>query len=244
MGSMGQTGTGPGPIAPDGSPVLFFALFQAADEPAVIHRAIPAGASILELGCGAGRVTQALASLGHPVLAVDESPEMLEHVRAESVCARIEDLRLGRRFDAVLLGSFLLNSAGQSLRRRFLDTCRIHVRPGGAVLIRRTVPGQLSGVGRTEGGGAVMTVADVRRVRDDLVVGKVEYRIDGQVWTQTITNHELDDAQLASCLRKADLEIDAFLTEDRTWVRARPRAGSPLRTPVSGTGRTRQGDDR
>jgi SAM-dependent methyltransferase len=221
---MGQSGTGPGPIAPDGSPVGFFALFQARDEPAIVHRAIPAGASVLELGCGAGRVTHELVSLGHPVLAVDESPEMLEHVRAEVVCARIEDLRLERRFDAVLLGSFLLNSADESLRRRFLDTCRLHVRPAGAVLIRRTVPGRMSRIGRTETGGAVVTVAEVRRVSDNLVVATIEYQMDGQVWTQTITNHELDDAQLVSCLHEADLEVDAFLTEDRTWVRARPRS--------------------
>ena len=92
-------GTGPGVITPDGCAVDFYARMTAMGEPEIVHDAIPAGASILELGCGAGRVTHPLVALGHPVTAVDESPEMLAHVRgAETVRARIEDLALGRRF--------------------------------------------------------------------------------------------------------------------------------------------------
>jgi len=63
------------------------------------------------VGCGTGRITHPLVALGHPVVAVDESPEMLAHVRdAEKVCARIEHLALGRRFDVVLLASHLINT--------------------------------------------------------------------------------------------------------------------------------------
>ena len=93
-------------ITPDGCAVDFYARMTAMGEPAIVHDAIGPGASILELGCGTGRITHPLTGLGHPVVAVDESPEMLAHVRgAETVCARIEDLDLGRRFDAVLLAS-------------------------------------------------------------------------------------------------------------------------------------------
>ena len=80
-------------------------------EPGTVHAAVPAGAEILELGAGAGRVTQPLLELGHPVVAVDESAEMLARIRgAETVLARIQELRLGRRFDVVLLASFLVNT--------------------------------------------------------------------------------------------------------------------------------------
>ncbi|MEQ0559408.1 class I SAM-dependent methyltransferase [Amycolatopsis sp. NEAU-NG30] len=65
----------------------------------IVHAAIPRGASILELGSGAGRVTHPLLALGHEVVAVDDSPSMLAHVRAETVCARIGDLDLGWTFD-------------------------------------------------------------------------------------------------------------------------------------------------
>jgi ubiquinone/menaquinone biosynthesis C-methylase UbiE len=50
-------------------------------EPEIVHGAIPPGASILELGAGAGRMTRPLVTLGHPVVAVDESGEMLARIR-------------------------------------------------------------------------------------------------------------------------------------------------------------------
>src|SRR5712691_871386 len=108
MGSMTDPshspGTGPGVITPDGCAVDFYARMTAMGEPEIVHDAAGPGASILELGCGAGQITHPLAALGHPVVAVDESPEVRAHVRgAETVCARIEDLALGRRFDVVLL---------------------------------------------------------------------------------------------------------------------------------------------
>lgn len=208
MGTMGQSGTGPGPIAPDGSPVEYFARLRTRGEPEIVHGAVPAHATILELGAGAGRVTNALVALGHPVVAVDESAEMLAHVDAETVCGSIEDLALDRRFDVVLLGSFLVNSADRELRGRFLATCRAHVRADGCVLIQRNVPGRLP---------------PAAQVADDGFVATLEYRIGAQTWTHTITNHDLDDAALVSCLREASLEVDSFLTEDRTWIRAVPR---------------------
>jgi SAM-dependent methyltransferase len=90
-------GTGPGAITPDGCAVDFYARMTAMGEPEIVHEAAGPGASILELGCGTGRITHPLAELGHEVVAVDESPEMLAHVHgAQTVCARIEDLALGR----------------------------------------------------------------------------------------------------------------------------------------------------
>ena len=114
-------GSGPGAITPDGCAVDLYALLPPMGEPELVHAAIPAGASILELGAGAGRMTARLVELGHPVVAVDESAEMLAHVRgAETVRARIQDLELGRRFDAVLLASFLVNTPDRALRGAFL----------------------------------------------------------------------------------------------------------------------------
>jgi SAM-dependent methyltransferase len=129
-------GTGPGAITPDGCAVDFYAQLPAWGEPAIVHDAAGARASILELGCGTGRITRPLAALGHEVVAVDESPEMLAHVRdGQTVCARIEDLRLGRRFDAVLLASHLIN-ADDDTRIAFLDACRRHVADDGCVIIQ------------------------------------------------------------------------------------------------------------
>ena len=72
-----NVGTGPGEITPDGCAVDFYALLPPMGEPSIVHSAVPEGASILELGCGTGRILRPLADLGHPVLGVDESPAML-----------------------------------------------------------------------------------------------------------------------------------------------------------------------
>jgi hypothetical protein len=46
--------------APDGSPVGLYATLAPLGEPRLIHEAVPAGSRILELGCGAGRITHEL----------------------------------------------------------------------------------------------------------------------------------------------------------------------------------------
>ncbi len=77
----------------------------------MIAAAVPAGARILELGCGVGRMTHALLERGFEVTAVDESAEMLERVRgARTICGPIERLDLGETFDVVLLASFLVHA--------------------------------------------------------------------------------------------------------------------------------------
>ncbi|MGH2736710.1 MAG: class I SAM-dependent methyltransferase [Actinomycetota bacterium] len=82
-----------GAIAPDGSPVEVYRHLPAGDEPEIIHTAIQERGEILELGCGTGRITHRLVELRHAVTAVDQSAEMLRHVRgAETVLADIEGL--------------------------------------------------------------------------------------------------------------------------------------------------------
>jgi spermidine synthase len=126
-------------ITPDGCAVDLYRVLPAMGEPEIVHGAIPAGAGILELGAGAGRVP---ACAEHPVVAVDESAEMLAWVRgAGTVLAKIQNLRLHRRVDVVLLASFLVNVPDRALRQRFLTTCRDHVREGGCVVVQRHSPG-------------------------------------------------------------------------------------------------------
>jgi SAM-dependent methyltransferase len=112
--------------APDGSPIDVYLRLPDRGESDIVMRAVPPPAALLELGCGVGRVTRQLVRAGYAVTAVDESPEMLAHVRdAEAVCARIEELDLGRRFDGVLLMSNLLTVEPEQ-RRAFLATCARH----------------------------------------------------------------------------------------------------------------------
>jgi SAM-dependent methyltransferase len=219
-----EHGSGPGPITPDGSAVELYALLPAMGEPEVVHAAIPAGASILELGAGAGRVTHRLVELGHPVVAVDESPEMLARIRVETVQARIQDLDLGRRFDAVLLASFLVNTPDHELRRGFLAACRDHVDEDGCVLVQRHPPGWFDEA--TEGertrGGVIFRLRDLRRPGPGVLAATAEYQVGERVWTHTFTARRLDDDELAAALGEAGLAVDAYLTGDGSWVRAVP----------------------
>jgi SAM-dependent methyltransferase len=218
-------GEGPGAITPDGCAVELYALLPPMGEPGIVHGAVPAGASILELGAGAGRVTHPLVALGHPVVAVDESPEMLARIRgAETVRARIQDLDLGRRFDAVLLASFLVNVPDDRLRRRFLEVCRDHVRDGGCVLVQRHPPSwfEAAAEGEHAGGGITFRLRDLRRPAPGLLAATVQYQVGERVWTQWFTARRLDDGELAAALAEAGLAVDAYLTGDGSWVRAVP----------------------
>lgn len=217
--------TGPGPVAPDGSPVELYRLLAPRGEQAVVHGAIPAGTRILELGCGAGRLTRALAELGHEIVAVDECPDMLRDIPdfhagipIQKICATIQELRLGEEFGAVLLASNLITSH-PALRRQFLDTCRWHVSATGCVLIEKPDPAMFAAPLSRQRGDRKFVVRDIVQ-QDKLVTATIETHVGGTAWTQHITVANLSHAELLRCLRESSLEFDAYLTEDRTWLRA------------------------
>lgn len=170
-------------------------------------------------------MTHALIELGHSVVAVDQSAEMLRHVHgADTVLADIETLDLGRRFPCVLLGSHLVNDDDDAHRRRFLACCRRHVADDGVVLIERLEPdldwpaydGQ-----RQERGGVSVTLREVQLDGRSLSA-VAEYRIGDDVWRQPFRSRLLDDDELAGELDAAGLRLDRVLGERRTWVAAVP----------------------
>ncbi len=228
-------GSGPGAITPDGCAVDLYAMVPARDEPGIIDAAAPPKASILELGCGAGRVTHPLIALGHSVVAVDESPDMLAHVLgAHTVLSRIEDLDLSTHFDVVVLSSHLVNSPDDAQRAAFLATCARHVLDTGCVVIQRHPVGwfdTLSPSRRSRpAGDGVETITfvldDISRPAPDLIAATAEYLVGDRRWTQTFVARRLDDARLSAELRAVGLHLDdAYLTDDGGWVRARPVTG-------------------
>jgi SAM-dependent methyltransferase len=229
---MGQnTGTGPGVIAPDGCAVELYARLPAWREPGVIHDAADDGATILELGCGTGRVTHPLIELGHEVTAVDESPEMLARVKgAQTVLARIQDLDLGdRRFDAVVLGSHLFNVPDDDLLRAWLAICRRYVADDGSVLIEHHPPSWFETVADSErtADGVIFRISGVRRPGPGLVSATVEYASADQVWTQSFTTRVVAEADLPRLLEQEGLAFAGYLTDDRSWFRAARRGTSP-----------------
>jgi SAM-dependent methyltransferase len=216
--------------APDGSPVEMYKLLPTFGEPELIHASIPAGAAVLELGCGTGRITRALAALGHPVTAVDSSPEMLAEVTdAETILSRIEDLHLGRTFPCVLLMSNLVNNEDEA-RRAFLRCCREHVAADGVVIVERMDPEVRSG--RSEGAyGPFHIVVEMERIGRDGVRGIIEYALpDGRHWTHRFGpgGHILGDDAVRGALPEERLELVRIFGPKRRWILAKP-AGDPPR---------------
>jgi SAM-dependent methyltransferase len=233
--SLGSSaGSGPGAITPDGCAVDLYAMVPARDEPAIIDAAGSPDASILELGAGAGRVTHPLIAMGHSVVAVDESPEMLAHIRgARTVLSRIEDLDLSERFDVVVLSSHLVNVPDDDQLGAFLATCARHVLGTGCVVIQRhpldwfdtLAPSRRSRP--ADDGDTITFVLDgISRPAPDLVAATAEYLVGNRHWTQTFVARRLDDEQLANVGLRLD---DAYLTDDGSWVSARPVSTYPAR---------------
>ncbi len=217
-----------GLVAPDGSPVGLYALLPPDGEPELIHAAVPPGCAMLELGCGAGRITHPLLALGHAVVAVDQSAAMLAHVRgAQTVLSDIETLDLGRRFPAVLLASQLVNTADDAQRAAFLQCCRRHLAADGVLLLQRYAPAWAETV--TDFALAYLGVAiDFRLLGRDgrRFSAEIRYAAPSGTWTQRFTARVLNDAELAAELHAAGLAIHRLLDERGTWVLA--GAGTPI----------------
>jgi len=220
------SGSGPGEITPDGCAVEFYALLPSFGEPQIVHDAVPAGAPVLELGCGTGRILRPLAHLGHPVLGVDESPAMLARIPdLPTVCSPIETLRLDRTFGVVLLASTMINVA-PALRREFLATCRHHLATGGVAVFQQNPPSWFEEFGqgprvRDEPGGIRRIVRSSRREPPRLHI-EVEYQVGDRVWTHAWASHEIGADELTGDLAATRLRFGRWLTDDHAWFTARP----------------------
>jgi SAM-dependent methyltransferase len=213
-------------IAPDGSPVLLYTRLPALGEPEVIHEAVPAGAEILELGAGAGRITHELVALGHEVVAVDNSSAMLERVRgAETVLADLETLNLGRRFPVVVLASNFINDRDPAKRRTYLESCARHVLPGGRVLLQGFPRDWTPNTDWSEHGNVRVRL---RRFEQDgdLISGEMEYVVDGRQLFHVFESKLLSEAELERDLRAVGLRRNRVLDDRGAWTEAVPEARS------------------
>ncbi|WP_406329128.1 class I SAM-dependent methyltransferase [Streptomyces sp. NBC_00203] len=219
----GHEGTGPGAITPDGCAVELYARLPIRDEPDIITAAVPAGAHILELGSGVGRMTHPLLEHGFTVTAVDESAEMLERVRgARTIRSTIEDLDLGETFDVVMLASFLVHTGDADERQSMLKTCARHVAEDGCVLIQREGEDWHTNVPRerVDPSGFISRITSAEPVADGVNSVHAEYEFPDATWTQTFLARPLTKDEFEEALGEAGLRVDRYLTEDGVWVRA------------------------
>jgi SAM-dependent methyltransferase len=207
-------------VASDGSPVELYALLPEMGEGERIAQAVPPGGSILELGCGAGRMTRQLVRLGFRVTAVDESSAMLAYVEdAETVCARIEGLELGRRFDAVVLASNLINASAEA-RTAFLATCRRH----SDLVVVEGLPLGWRPEDKETQLGLVRSRLRVERVEEQIVHGTVEYTSGSRHWRHPFAMRVFVDAdEVEAALIDAGLRLASWLDgEQGRWFIAVP----------------------
>lgn len=206
-------------VTPDGSPVPVYLALPAEPEFSPVLDFLEPGVSVLDLGCGVGRLANVLAERGCAVTGVDESRAMLQHLHPDVVAveARLEDLRLGQTFDAVVLSSHLVNVTKVDLRQRFLATCASHTTPKGAVLVQHYDTRRPLNDSEGQVGDVAITFKVLGRHAAEFR-GEVEYGLGDRSWTQQFTAALLDDDALDRELAAAGLRRTAHLSA--AWVAA------------------------
>lgn len=99
----------------------------------------PRPTSVLDAGCGTGRVAIELHRRGVDVVGTDVAEDMLETARRlapdlEWVQADLAELDLGRSFDAVVLAGNVLLFVAPGTQAEVVRRCGEHLRPGGALV--------------------------------------------------------------------------------------------------------------
>ncbi|KZS75549.1 methyltransferase [Mycobacterium kansasii] len=215
-------------VTADGTAVEIYRRLPSLGEVEHIRSLLAPNSSVLDLGAGTGRIAEPLADLGHRVTAVDDSAEMLAHIRrARTIQARIEELRLSQRFDAVLLAGNMFQYPGTRLRRSLLATVAHHLAPAGQAIIQWAPPQLLAA--RTGGSTVAMTVGTatttliIHSNQGGVVTGEFTLAADGQVWSQPV-NLEWISAETAGAeLERAGLVLTTTAPEESRWLHARRR---------------------
>jgi len=212
-------GEGRGVITRDGCAVEVYLKLPYRGELELLAGHFPPQCSVLELGCGTGRLTRHLLEKGCVVTAVDNSEEMLRHVpdAASRVQCDIERLELGRTFDVALLASHLINVADDSTRHDQLAACRRHLAPRGTLLFQRFDPAWLRAVepGPFPSIGEV-DIAIERVVRQgDVARMSVRYSVGETQWKHHFTARVLDDDDIGLALHQAGFGAPAWI--DARW---------------------------
>jgi SAM-dependent methyltransferase len=221
--NQGNRGFGRGPKTRDGCSVELYLKSPYLGEVELFQPWIAAGSSVLELGCGVGRITRVLLARGFRVTAVDNSAEMLAHVpsQASKICADIEDLALETTFDAVIFASCLINIPDAAIRAKQLAKCRDHLKPNGPLIFERYDPSwladvQIGALGKV--GDIEMHVEEVQRDGPNVYLC-LRYRDRAEDWLHCFTDTILTDDDVRRCLLSAGFTSLSWI--DSRWGRAK-----------------------
>lgn len=218
-------GDGPGPQAKDGCSVELYRRLPYAGEITVLSHLLSPNCSVLELGCGTGRLTSHLLSRGCDVTAVDNSVEMLAYAPAKAtlVNADIEHLNLKQKFDVVLLPTCLINHADPAVRAAFINAAARHVKPFGRFVLERHDPVWLS-TAKTGFVGRMQDISswiDFVARSDDVIEMTIRYADEFNTWRHSFSLVALDDASLQSALDASGFGEVTWLDARRRWAAVR-----------------------
>jgi SAM-dependent methyltransferase len=95
--------------------------------------------SVLDAGCGTGRVAIELARRGFEVVGTDLDPDMIDLARTKApaltwVHADLSELDLASRFDAIVLAGNVIPYIAGDRRRAAVIACARHLMPGGRLI--------------------------------------------------------------------------------------------------------------
>jgi SAM-dependent methyltransferase len=96
--------------------------------------------SVLEPGCGSGRMLAALAAHRLEVVGIDTSEQMLAHARdrgCEVACAEMTDFDLGRRFDGAVSVVSTVGVLGVAGLESHLAAMARHLEPCARYLVQQ-----------------------------------------------------------------------------------------------------------
>jgi SAM-dependent methyltransferase len=211
-------------VTPDGCWVELYARMPSLGEAEILHGRLPAGASVLDLGCGTGRIALPLARLGHSVVAVDESKGMLARIPildgVRPIQQRIQDLRLSDRFAAVLLASNMINTREETLRRAMLATCREHLDEGGRVYVQWRPPEWFRSGPSSALLGDITVTQQVDDLGDDLFRVAARYALNEMSWHHDYVARRLTVEELSRSLTGAGLALEEWITPQQNWFTA------------------------
>ena len=166
--------------------------------------------SILELGCGTGRVALHLARRGHRVTAIDRSDELIDELRRRAASASLDlravtadasDLDLGGRFDLILAPMQLIQLLADAERRRCLESISTHLEAGGRAALA-VVEGDEAGISESP------PLPDVRET-------------DGWVYSSLPLGVRVEDGSLVIERLRQTVAPDGRLSEARSRDRLR-----------------------
>jgi SAM-dependent methyltransferase len=192
--------------------------------------AVSGGSEILDVPCGAGRLSLPLAAAGYRVTGVDLSAESLEHARAadQSGAVRWEqrdmrDLPWRGRFDAAFSAGNSFGYFDDDGDRAFLDAVAAALKPGGRFLLETPMIAEsllptLQPRPWFKAGEVYLLVRneyDPARGRLDIEYTFVSH---GSIETRAGTHRLYTYRQLTELLERAGFSVLA----DRAWTPASP----------------------